>query len=412
MPRRLALTQKNIDKLKPAPQGKRLYIHDTQVTKLQLMVTDTGSKTFYVYQKVNGKPLRVKLGSYPELPPEKARKKALSTLAEIAMGDDPQAQKRRHRAVTVTVMEVYQDYIRARKNLRPQTLRNHQKTLRTALLDWQNTRMTDITPDKVVDYHRYLGENRSPSQANTGMVLLGALFNFAKVQYQDHQGRPLIPYNPVDRLSQLKAWYPVTRRTNRLGHHHLKPWFEAVFVLKQHPLDSSHHIVADYLLNLLFTGMRRGETQQLRPEYIDLEQKILTVPASLTKSGRMLVLPLSPFLVNLFKHRIQQQDTPLIFPGPGKSGHFESLNAQLTFVSQRIQHRFTSHDLRRTFVSIAEQLDIQAYTLKRLLNHSAANDVTAGYIIMDVERLREPVNRIAAYLLNAAGMTDKDVKGA
>ncbi len=48
--------------------------------------------------------------------------------------------------------------------------------------------------------------------------------------------------------------------------------------------------------------------------------------------------------------------------------------------------RFNLHDLRRTFISIAESLDIPAYALKRLLNHKIINpDVTAGYIISDVD---------------------------
>ena len=51
--------------------------------------------------------------------------------------------------------------------------------------------------------------------------------------------------------------------------------------------------------------------------------------------------------------------------------------------------------LRRTFITIAESLDIPYYALKRLLNHSQANDVTAGYIINDVERLREPMDKIS-----------------
>lgn len=60
---------------------------------------------------------------------------------------------------------------------------------------------------------------------------------------------------------------------------------------------------------------------------------------------------------------------------------------------------FTIHDLRRTFITIAESLDIPAYALKRLMNHKMSNDVTAGYIIVDVERLRKPMQLITDYIL-------------
>ena len=60
---------------------------------------------------------------------------------------------------------------------------------------------------------------------------------------------------------------------------------------------------------------------------------------------------------------------------------------------------FTVHDLRRTFITIAESLDISAYAVKRLVNHKMNNDVTAGYIIADVERLRKPMQLITDNLL-------------
>jgi len=67
---------------------------------------------------------------------------------------------------------------------------------------------------------------------------------------------------------------------------------------------------------------------------------------------------------------------------------------------------FTLHDLRRTFITIAESLDISYYALKSLVNHKISNggDVTAGYIIPNPERLRGPVQKIADYILAQAGV--------
>lgn len=62
------------------------------------------------------------------------------------------------------------------------------------------------------------------------------------------------------------------------------------------------------------------------------------------------------------------------------------------------------HDLRRTFITIAESLDIPAYALKRLLNHKMNGDVTAGYIMLDVERLRNPMQMIADHILLKVGV--------
>ena len=62
---------------------------------------------------------------------------------------------------------------------------------------------------------------------------------------------------------------------------------------------------------------------------------------------------------------------------------------------------FIIHDLRRTFITAAERLDISAYAIKRLVNHKMANDVTAGYIVSDVERLRKPAQRVCDFFLRA-----------
>jgi hypothetical protein len=51
---------------------------------------------------------------------------------------------------------------------------------------------------------------------------------------------------------------------------------------------------------------------------------------------------------------------------------------------------------------VAESLDISAYAVKRLANHKMTNDVTAGYIIGDVERLRNPMQRITDFLVQAS----------
>ena len=59
---------------------------------------------------------------------------------------------------------------------------------------------------------------------------------------------------------------------------------------------------------------------------------------------------------------------------------------------------FTLHDLRRTFIAIAESIDISAYALKSLVNHKMTNDVTAGYIVSGVERSRKPMELISARL--------------
>jgi hypothetical protein len=45
---------------------------------------------------------------------------------------------------------------------------------------------------------------------------------------------------------------------------------------------------------------------------------------------------------------------------------------------------------RRTYATVAESSGISPLELKASLNHSLGDDVTSGYVIATVERLREP----------------------
>ncbi len=89
----------------------------------------------------------------------------------------------------------------------------------------------------------------------------------------------------------------------------------------------------------------------------------------------------------------------LVFPADSKTGYINDPKKAVLKVVELSGVPFTLHDLRRTFATIAEGLDLPAYALKRLLNHKMNNDVTAGYIMRDVERLRKPMQRIAAFLI-------------
>ena len=90
-----------------------------------------------------------------------------------------------------------------------------------------------------------------------------------------------------------------------------------------------------------------------------------------------------------------------MFPGAGGRGHIEEPKRQLQVVVTNSGISFTTHDLRRTFLTVADALDLSPYTIKRLANHSIRGDVTAGYIISDTERLRTAMERIEQFLLSA-----------
>ncbi len=71
--------------------------------------------------------------------------------------------------------------------------------------------------------------------------------------------------------------------------------------------------------------------------------------------------------------------------------------------------KFTLHDLRRTFLTTAEIVEVPHYALKKLANHVSQADVTSGYVVVTVERMRVYMDRISNHFLNAMEIDQNDL---
>jgi integrase len=154
-------------------------------------------------------------------------------------------------------------------------------------------------------------------------------------------------------------------------------------------------VARDYILLLLFTGLRRREASELAWSEVDLEARVIRLPATRAKAGRKLDLPMSDLVHNLLSARRAIGDARWVFPATSASGHIEEPKFPLAQVRAASGVQVSAHDLRRTFVTVAESADISPLALKALVNHALGNDVTSGYVQMTAERLRGPAQRVA-----------------
>ncbi|MBQ0797552.1 tyrosine-type recombinase/integrase [Zhongshania sp.] len=288
------------------------------------------------------------------------------------------------------------------------------------LADWQSRQLRDITRDMVAQRHTQIASPKSatdlgsPVGANNVMRVLRALFNFANGQYEDEEGKSLFPDNPVSRLSHTRAWNPETRRQRIIKTVDLPAWFGAIQQLRkpeEQRVDWCSSTVADYLEFILFTGLRRDDALCLLWDQVDLKAKTME-PVIHKKQKTVMGFPLAEHVAALLARRHSERVNDYVFPGRepfGKSGQSKRLDdpkKQIARVIALSGVEFSSHDLRRTFITVAESLDLSPFALKRLCSHSAGSDVTAGYVIMDIERLRSPAEKISRYLLRASSKED------
>ncbi len=385
------------------PASGQVFYRDDQLKGFALRVTASGVKSFVVEKRIHGRVKRKTLGRFGEQTAEQARKDAQRFLGQVASGQDPISAQKDREAQTVTLGEVFELYLKVRAGLKPATVQDYRRLMREVFKDWQGRELRSLTKDRVQKRHQDYGQ-RSPARANNAMRLLKALFNFARGQYEDSQGRSLFPENPVDRLSHVKGWHRVERRRTLIKKSELPAWFEAVERLREEG-DPTSETIADYLMLLLFTGLRRSEGMDLQWEDVDFVERTLRVND--TKNREPLILPLSDTLYELLKRREAGHVSSFVFPG-SRGGRLIEPRKQLFKVIEWSGVRFTLHDLRRTFITIAESLELSQYAIKHLINHKMPNDVTAGYIIMDPERLRPAMEKISQAILRSAGRLTED----
>lgn len=450
---KMHIIKTEVEKLPTPEKGQVDYFDDT-LKGFGIRVSAT-CKTYFTMRRVNGKLVRVKIDTADKITAEKARSRAKITLGVMETGVDPNEVKREARQQVddekkqaITLQDALAEYLKKGK-LKPRTITTYKDLCRLYLSDWLNKPAADITRDMVKERHKEIANGKRSRQklikevdtvegkaklkvitpptpkrreaaADNAMRVLRSVLNYT---FEDDEGGTTYS-NPVAVLSskKRKAWFKVDRRRTLIKNSDLPAWYKAVMGL-------DNTIMTDYLRFLLFTGLRRQEAATLKWKQVDFQEGCFTIMD--TKNKLPHTLPLSDFTHKLLKDRQeglkteleaakaalgnidkmnqrQQQmantryalaesrlESPYVFPGEGKTGYIVEPKRAIDAVTTATGITFTCHDLRRTFATLAESLDLSGYTVKALLNHKQAdNDVTGGYIILNVDRLREPMQKI------------------
>jgi integrase len=248
------------------------------------------------------------------------------------------------------------------------------------LSDWLDRRLAEITGDMVEARHRSIrdavaagGRGAGRATANAALQNFGSVWSFAAERHAD------LPTNPVARLR--RQWFQIRRRERIVRAADLPAFYRAVY-----SLDSP--VARDYMLLLLFTGLRRTEAAGLTWSDIDFVERVIRIPADRTKAGRKLDLPMTDFVRDLLVARRAAERGEFVFPSRSRAGHIAEPRFPLKKVAAACGVAISCHDLRRTFITVAEGCDLSAFALKALINHAGA-DVTSN-----AERLRAPAQLI------------------
>jgi integrase len=387
----IKLTKYIVEKI-PYTESGQIFYRDSELKGFGLRV-GTSTKTFFCEKKIAGKAERVTVGTFPTLTVETARRMAQETIIKMMNGESISQNRQDARLKSVTLSEVY-DSFKSSRDLKSKTLQGYDEVMRNSYGDWRDIQVSLITKDMVEARHSLLSTTRGKPFANRSARTLRSILNFAMGKYELSNGEPLLNENPFVRISKTKQWHRIARRTG-----HLKPnEFPLLFAELE---KVSNPIVSDFIKFVLFTGCRRQEASSLMWSNVNAGNNSFVISDS--KNHNPLELPLTSYLLELMTRRRAAKVNDFVFPAKSKSGHIEEPKKTVIAIGEAIEHHFTIHDLRRTYVTVAESLDISHYALKALVNHKAnGSDVTSGYIQLSVDRLREPMQRITDFILKNA----------
>lgn len=402
----VAFTETRVKAL-TAPPGARIDVPDAEVPGLRLRVSATAkngkiSRSWTLLRRVDGKLSRVTLGKWPAVTVDAARTRARVLLGQIAEGRNPAAEKKRERHKDRTLAEAFDGYLEARRlKLKPRTIACYKDDYRLTLACLADRPITSITRGEIQKLHRERSAV-SPSRADGAMRLLSAIMNWAADDMADDPEAPPVLDNPTHRLRAQRLWNNVERRQTLIPLPRLGGWIDAA------TQDVSHRM-SHYLLFLLLTGTRRREVDRLEWSAVDLD--LATVKLKV-KGGRSVKLPLPTQLAELLKIRraITPRSVKWVFAGSNTDKHVADPRRALARIGEVSGVYVTSHDLRRTFATVAVQVGVPPVTLKNLMNHLVkGKDVTEGYIVQDTEILRPWSQRVADYMFDQLAESNSKV---
>ncbi len=290
-------------------------------------------RTFRIATSVGGKQFRMNLGHWPLMSVEEARALAMQVLALCRRGERP-AQP-----VTVvlpTLRELYGDYCRV-KGIKASSQKRYESLFRTHFADWLDRPVSDWELPQFSAHCHAFSQSRGAALVELGRGVIGALVKYANALHGLELASPFAKLASAGLMPERAQ-----PRARVLQEGDLPAWRAAV--------DRIGQVQRDYLLLVLYTGLRRNEARELRRSQVDLVAGVLSVPE--TKNGKPHSLPITPVMREILERRSEglKPDEEL----------FAGVSADhLSKMAERAgSPRFMIHDLRKLLATVVSGFGI------------------------------------------------------
>ena len=338
------LTELAIRKAKPA--DKRYDLFDASVRGLGLRVATSGTKSWFMMRRFNGRMLRTTFGRYPEVPLALARLKAPDVLADMADGQT--AGQRRTDLFRVVLDEWLKKDQTKNKSIHQVRVAMYKHAL-PAFGPMPVASITKRDVNRLIDK---IVDSGSPVAANRVLAFTKRFFSWCKER-------------DILELSPAEAIRPPSKEKTRdsvLTLEEIKGFWAACGQMG-YPWGPIFQL-------LLLTGARLREVSQASWDEVSIADGTLSLPSSRTKNARPHQIQLSDQALSIIQALPKVGGHDLLFTTNGKTpvSGFSKVKKRLDIMSDVTNWRF--HDLRRSFATHStEKLNISPVIADKILNH-------------------------------------------
>jgi integrase len=419
MAQRKTITKRAVDAFTCKRGKDRSILWDDSLTGFGVVAHASGSKTYVVQYRLNGRSHRFALGLHGRLTPDQARKLAQRTLGEIQSRKDPLGKPEADRKAELarrTFRQVAEEFMRlhvaaGRKANTTSSYRRHLDLHIFPALG--SVRMDELKRVNVSRFHADLSDR--PYEANRCLAVISAIWNWAAKR--DEVGFVDNPAKGVERFKEEKRErFLGDKELARLGDTLREAETKGLTWQMERPGKKTKHIpkgerrtkidpyaVAAIRL-LVLTGARLCEILHAKWEHVDFERSEIRLPDS--KTGRKTIYLSAPAMA-ILSSLPRQRSNRHIIPGAKAGEPRADLKKPWAAVARAAKLMGVRiHDLRHSFASVGAGASLGLPIIGKLLGHTQAA-TTARYSHLDADPMHKAANVIGSRI--TAAMEGKPV---
>jgi integrase len=385
--RKVALTDRSLKALRPAPDGRRGTVWDALMPGMAVLVSGKGKRSFYAVKRRAGaaSPTWVLLGAYPVTTLAEARAKARETLTALAEGHDPaslaegrrEAERRRRATTFGAVAEDFSSRLdrgqvpkaRGTGPLRdPATLAAViRRELIPVLGEKPIAEVSRLDVIKLIEAILDRGGDRpapGTRRRDGGPYAARHALSAARRLFAWVVDRDLLTASPCERVKAAATHGAPEARTRVLTDEELRAVWRAA--------SKTPYPYGPLVKMLLLTGQRRDEVGGARWPEVDQQRALLTIGAERMKANVGHVVPLTPKVIEILEGLPRFAAGDFVFSGQTGAKPFSGFSKAKKRLDKECPGiaPYTLHDLRRTVRTRLSGLGVTPVVAEQVLAHT------------------------------------------